>query len=253
MAVLFNRTLLLIAAALAVTLARASGQVQLTDVALFSADANGNYVGPDIWVTRPDGSFIVWIESGAPGGRFLNGPTSSNAQPNISLPPGTSTFTIVTAPGADFGSFGINLFFNGSSTPSISATGPMLTALGQQHVFSADNALSTPGPVTPAPNERTVTGAGTLSAVVGNELVTLTDFYVATPSVYSLDQAGGLSTGPGGSDDYVGGITFTVKTVSGPQQWWLLAMSLLPVILLAILLLVVAGVVVAMRAARKKN
>lgn len=216
----FNRTLVL-TAALALTLARASGQIQLTGITLFSADADGNYAGPDIWETDPTGNFVVWIQSGAPGGPFLNGPTTANAQPNISLPPGTTSLTLMNAPGADADSFGINLFFNGSLTPSISATGPMLTSQGEQHTFSLDNASDTP-----ELGNGTVAGAGTLSADFGNELVTLTDFYLATPSVYNLDQAGDFSTGPGGSDDYVGGITFSVTSVPEPQ-WPLWALSLL--------------------------
>jgi hypothetical protein len=217
----FNRTLLL-TATLALTLASASGQIQLTDISLFSADAAGNYAGPDIWETLPDQYFVVWVQSGAPGGPFLNGPTSANAQPNISLPLGTSSFTLMNAPGADFASFGINLFFNGSLTPSISATGPMLTSQGGQHTFSPDNASFTPSPG----SNGIVPGAGTLTAEFGNELVTLTDFYLATPSVYNLDQAGEFSTGPAGSDDYVGGITFSVTSVPEPQ-WSLWATGLL--------------------------
>ena len=191
-------------------------QIHLTGISLFSADATGNYVGPDVWHTPSTGNFIVWIQRGAPGGPFLNGPTSSNAQPNIPLRIGTSSFTLINAPGADYGSFGINLFFNGSLTPSISATGPMLTSLGEQHTFSPDNASYTPAPA-PGPNS-IVPGAGTLSAKFGNKLVTLTDFYLATPSVYNLDQAGGFSTGPAGSDDYVGGITFSVTSVPEPHR-----------------------------------
>ena len=217
----FNRTLLL-TATLAMTLASASGQVQLTGITLFSADAAGDYTGPDIWETQPTGNFNVWIQSGAPGGPFLNGPTTANGGANISLPLGTSSFSLINAPGADYASFGINLFFNGSLTPSISATGPMLTSLGQQHIFSANTSLFTPTPGSTV----MVPGAGTLSAVFGNELVTLTDFYLATPSVYNLDQAGDYSTGPAGADDYVGGITFSVTSAPEPQ-WSLWAMSLL--------------------------
>lgn len=216
----FNRTLLL-TATLALTLANASGQIRLTDITLFSTDSAGNYAGPDIWTTEPTGYDITWIQSGAPGGPFLNGPTSANAQPNISLPLGTSSFTLINAPGADNPSFGINLFFNGSLTPSISATAPMLTSQGEQHTFSLDNAS-----YTPSPNKGILPGAGTLSAEFGNELVTLTDFYLATPSVYNIDQAGGNSTGPGGSDDYVGGITFSVTSVPEPQ-WSLWAIGLM--------------------------
>lgn len=206
----FNRTLLLIAA-LVLPLVSASGQTYLTDITIFSADAGGNWVGPDIWETRYQENFDIWIQSGAPGGPFLNGPTSATAQPNISLPLGVSTFTLLAEPGADSSLFGINLFFNGSVTPSISAFGPMLSAPGP-HSFLADGA-----PVTAAPVGPTLPGAGTLSFVSGNELIALTDFFWATPSAYNLDLVGGFSTGPDGNNDYVGGITFSVTSVPEPQ------------------------------------
>jgi len=198
--------------ALALPLASASGQVYLTDITIFSADAVGNWVGPDIYETRFNENFDIWIQSGTPGGLFLNGPTSADAQPNISLPLGSSTFTLVADPGADFSWFGINLFFNGSVTPSISAFGPMLTTLGP-HNFGADSAA-----VTPPPLGVTLPGAGTLSFTSGNELITLTDFFWATTSVYNLDMAGQYSTGPDGQNDYVGGITFSVTSVPEPQS-----------------------------------
>jgi len=209
----FNRTLLLISA-LVLPLASASGQIQLTDITLFSADAAGNWTPPDIYETRYNENFDIWIQSGAPGGPFLNGPTSANAQPNISLPLGVNTFTLLADPGADNSLFGINLFFNGSVTPSISAYGPMLTAQGP-HSFVADGAQYT---ASPTPNlGDTYPGAGTLSAVFGNELITLTDFFFATPSVYNLDLVGQYSTGSDSQNDYVGGITFSVTPVPEPQ------------------------------------
>jgi hypothetical protein len=208
-----SRTFLLITA-LALPLTSASGQIQLTDITIFSADAAGNWVPPDIWETRYQENFDIWIQSGAPGGPFLNGPTSANAQPNISLPLGVSTFTLLGDPGADSSLFGINLFFNGSVTPSISAYGPMLSAPGP-HNFVADGAPYTaaadPIEANPFPS------AGTLSFVSGNELISLTDFYWATPSVYNLDLVGGFSTGADGINDYVGGITFSITSVPEPQ------------------------------------
>lgn len=206
-----SRTLLLISA-FVIPLGSASGQTYLTDITIFSADAAGDWVGPDIWTTRPNGTYDIWIQSGVPGGPFLNGPTSAASQPNISLPLGVYTFTLLGEPGADYTQFGINLFFNGSLTPSISAYGTMLTAPGQPHVFAANNSPSTAAPIGP-----TTPGAGMLNSIIGSELVTLSDFFYATPSVYNLDMVGGYSTGPDGVNDYVGGITFSVTPVPEPQ------------------------------------
>ncbi|MGD0743824.1 MAG: hypothetical protein ABSA45_01580 [Verrucomicrobiota bacterium] len=211
----FNRTLLLITA-LVLPLGTVSGQTYLTDITIFSTDNAGNWVPPVIFETRFNENFDVWIQSGAPGGPFLNGPTSATAQPNVSLPTGVSTFTLLTDPGADSSLIGINLFFNGSATPSISAYGPMLALPGETHLFLADGAPQTAAAV-PTGYGQPFPGAGTLSAVFGNELVTLTDFYYATPSVYNLDLVGGYSTGPDTIKDYVGGITLSVTLVPEPQ------------------------------------
>ncbi|HUA68827.1 MAG TPA: hypothetical protein VMA13_09795 [Candidatus Saccharimonadales bacterium] len=215
----FSQTLVL-TTVLALPLASVYGQTYLTDITLFSADAYGNFIPPDIYETRYNENFDVWIQSGALGGPFLNGPTSETAQPNILLPLGVDTFTLPTSPGADAPLFGINLFFNGSVTPSISAYGLMLTAPSEPHLFLADSA-----PNTTAPDGLTIPGAGTLSFVSGNEQITLTDFYFATPSVYNVDMVGAFSTGPDGKDDYVGGITLSVTSVPEPQlSLWIIGL-----------------------------
>jgi hypothetical protein len=219
-----NRTIIskftnhvLIAAALSLSLANASAQVSLTDVVVFGASSTGNWFGqPDVFVTRSNSNFNVWIQSGASGGPFLNGPSNNLAQPNISLSSGLTTFRLLADPGADNGYFGINLFFNGSSTPSISAYGPMMTGPGS-HSFSADSAQNTPMPFPGADSGYTFPGAGTLSFVSGSQLITLTDFYWAKQSVNNLDLVGQYSTGADGATDYVGGITLSVTSVPEPH------------------------------------
>ncbi len=200
----FNRTFLLIAA-LSLPIFSASGQTNLTGISVFSADASGNFVEVDTWVTKPGQNFEIWIRNG--GGTFLNGPANAASQPNIPLPIGVTSFSLYADPGADFAYFGINLFFDGSVNPSISAFGPMLATVGP-HNFKANSSLSTPrgtSPVTPL-----VPGAGTLSFTNGDKIITLTDFYWATPSVFNQDLADQLTRGANGTLDYVGGITFSV-------------------------------------------
>ena len=103
----------------------------------------------------------------------------------------------------------------------------MLTSATQTHVFAADSAPNTPTPTVGVNNGYYFPGAGTLSFVSGNQLVTLTDFYFATPSVYNLDLTGPLYAGPDGILDYVGGITFTVTSVPEPRLaiWALVCFS----------------------------
>ena len=208
---------ILLAAALSLSLMSASAQVSLTDVVVFGASSNGDwYNQPDVFDTRSNSNFNVWIQCGASGGPFLNGPSNYLAQPNISLSSGLTTFRLLADPGADNGNFGINLFFNGSSTPSISAYGPMMTGPGS-HSFLADSAQHTPMPVPGFDTGYTFPGAGTLSFVSGSQMITLTDFYWAKQSVNNLDLVGEFSTGADGMTDYVGGITLSVTSVPEPH------------------------------------
>ena len=205
----------------------ANAQVRLTDVLTFGADSTGSsYFQPDVWDTEPGGNWDNWLQS-LPSGTFLNGPSDAAVQPNITLLPGTNSFRVYTSPGIDNGNFGINLFFNGAQTPSISAFGPMLTSADQVHSFAADSASPTPTPV-PVYNSG-IPGAGTLTFETSNLVITLTDFYLATPSVFNLDQASQTSLGSDGVMDYVGGFTLVVTTNTPPDckpvpagivSWW---------------------------------
>mgnify|MGYP001544733186 FL=1 len=168
---ILTSTILLLAVALP---SIADAQVRLTDVVTFGADTAGTLLyQPDVWETRPNGNFNNWLQS-LPDGTFLNGPSDSQVQPNIKLSPGTNSFRFYGSPGIDNPNFGINLFFDGSATPSISAFGPMLTNVAQVHSFSPNSGSPTPQTV-PVYNSG-IPGAGTLSFVSGNQLITLTDY-----------------------------------------------------------------------------
>ncbi|HYG33717.1 MAG TPA: immunoglobulin domain-containing protein, partial [Clostridia bacterium] len=183
-----------------------SAQIRLTDVTIFSADNVGNWTGPDIWQTRPRGHYVIFIQDGPSGGPFLNGQTSEAVQPNIPLPLGDYSFRIAASAGADYPNFGINLFFDGATKPSISAFAPLRTSPTAPHSFEASKASYTSGPVP----YNGVPGAGTLSFESGNQRITLVDFYWATPSAYDLDLVGGYSPGPDGMNDYVGVMMLSV-------------------------------------------
>ncbi len=215
--------ILLSAMALGLSLAGVPAQVYLTDVVVFSTDAGGNWVNPDTWETRPGGNFNVWIQD-AGTGTFLNGPSDAAVRPNILVTEGSRSFRFLAAPGLDAPLFGINLFFNGSSTPSISAFGPMLSAPGP-HSFVPDAALHTPMTVPGYNTGYLFPGAGTLSFVQGDQIVTLTDFYWAAQSVAGVDLTGQSSIGPDGALDYSGGITLSVTPVPEPQlSFWALGL-----------------------------
>lgn len=203
-------------------------QIRLTDVVTFGADASGSILNqPDVWETRPGGNYDNWLQS-LPDGAFLNGPSDSQAQPDITLSPGTNTFRFYGSPGIDNPNFGINLFFDGSASPSISAFGPMLTNVAQVHNFSPDSASPTPQAV-PVYNSG-IPGAGKLGFISGNQLITLTDFYLAQQTVFGLDEGGQTTLGSDGVLDYVGGFTLVVTTntsisncappPSGLIGWW---------------------------------
>jgi hypothetical protein len=199
------------------------GAQQLTDITVFGAYSNGSYSSVDNWDTRTAMNNNVWIQS-VSSGLFLNGPSDAAARPNISLSSGTSTFTLFGNPGANQNYFGINLFFDGAGTPSISVYAPMKTATGAD-VFYANSASVTAPPTSPSPY---IPGAGTLSFVSGSERITVTDFYWATPSLLNLDLVGSTSIGADGVKDFVGGITLTVTQVPEPQvALWLAAISAL--------------------------
>lgn len=189
---------------------------QLTDVVTYGTSSTGSWFGQqNVWETRSGGNYNNWIQNGS---TFLNGPTDAQVQPNISLStPGTYTFMIFGAQGVPQPRFGINLFFNGASAPSISAYGAVITNSMMPHVFAANNATQTPATV-PGPNTGyNFPGAGTLSFVSGDKQITLTDFYWAAPNVFNLDMVGQTTTGPDGQLDYVGGITLQVTTIPEPQ------------------------------------
>lgn len=223
---------LLLAGGLILPLGQVLAQPRLTDVTVFTTDSSGGYGGYNVWDTRPTTSnpdtYITFIQSGPPGGPFLTGPSAANAQPNISLSPGSSSFTLFGYPGFNTLYFGMNLFFNGSTTPSISVYGPALAAPGP-HAFSANASLFTipPGPFGASGPTQFIPGSGTLSFSSGGEQITLTDFYWALPSVYNLDMVGPYSTGATGTYDFVGGITLSVSPVPEPgMSLWSLGLVL---------------------------
>jgi len=202
------------AAALLLTCLSAPGQINLTDISIFSASSTGGYDGNpsswDYWNSRPGDAYAnIWIQNS--GGTFLNGPTDPAVRPNISMILGESSYRLSMSPGADWSYFGVNLFFNNSSTPSISAYCPLRTADGATSFWANSSAQ------TLLPTSITyVQGAGTLSFVSGDKRITLTDFYLARPAVYGLDLVRPATATPDGANDYIAKLSLKVEAVPEP-------------------------------------
>lgn len=187
----------------------------LTAVAAFSADADGNAVGSQVWDTFGPGFFWnLWVSPGAPQGSpdglsspLLNGPTDAQAALVYPLRAGRNRFTVFGQAGLDasFGDIGLNLFLDGRELPGISVRA---TVRREQTLppFMANSASSTYGT-----QQNSVPGAGVLKFETPTEIVELTEFYWAAPDVFSTDRVGGTSTEPGSGTDFVGSFTLVVR------------------------------------------
>jgi hypothetical protein len=192
----------------------------LTTAILFSTDTTGSESGGQIWDTYPGGFYNLWFAPGSPGGSpngltspFINGPADAQASINIPLQPGPNIFTIFGAPGGSTGFQGMNLAFNGHTSPDISVKAATRTD-STIPAFSANNAPSTMS----VDNSGTrVPGAGTLTFNDGGTPITLIDFFWATPTVFGVDRVsrppndiGGGTAVPDGIPDFVGSFTLVL-------------------------------------------
>ena len=187
----------------------------LTAVAAFSADADGNAAGSQVWDTFGPGFFWnLWVSPGAPQGSpdglsspLLNGPTDAQAVLVYPLRAGRNRFTVFGQPGLDasFRDIGLNLFLDGHELPGISARAPVRRDQTLPP-FIANSASSTYGAW-----QNSVPGAGVLKFETPTEIVELSEFYWAAPGVFATDRVSGTSTEPGGGADFVGSFTLVVR------------------------------------------
>lgn len=218
------------AAALLSLLAPAAvGAALLTDITVFSADSVGNNWNGLIWNTQgqPPDTPNVWnlylshdpLSDLTP--TFIN--SSNDSQTRIALPlvAGSQTFSIygngVGVPFDPRQHFVINMYFNGTqSSPGISGvqnlTGSNLAAAGH-------------------PNGLDIFGnwmhqeAGSLSAVIGDQLITLTAFTWKTDD-RTRDVVGPHGTIPWEGPDFFGSFTLRVESVPEPGTLALLGLGL---------------------------
>ena len=188
--------------------------VPITGATMFSTNAAGDFAGGNLWNTvGGDGAYNLYIADGGPAGPFLNSGNGATTAPNIALAVGTYTYAIFGEPGAAFGNFGLNLFFDGSNAAGISVFAPLRTGVVVPG-FSANNGASTGGNL---PFVNLTPGAGALTFVSGGMTVTLTDFFWAQPGVAGvsdLDRVNGFDNLPTGAIDFAGGFTLNVSNVS---------------------------------------
>jgi hypothetical protein len=210
----------LAAASLLLASLQCSAQTVLTDVTLFHSDSGGTYLGDQGWDTATaGGAFKVWLkEGGIAGSSFLNG-AGGGVSPALVLAPGSYSIGLFAEPGGYVGYHGLNLFFDGAWQPGISAIAPDHTAPSAASEFYSNGAASTLGfagsPGMPA--------SASLSYTSGGVTVTVTEFYLGSPDLFSLDEVSGYSPSPGGSMDRVGLLTLNVTAVPEPGSLAMIA------------------------------
>jgi hypothetical protein len=191
---------------LAILLVVAGTQAQaatLTGMVLFEADSPGGFtIGHSLWnTTGGDGAENVYLQW---GGNWLNTGNDAVASPNFTLGPGTTTIQFY-ADGAPLGNWdGINLFFDGQATPSITVL------LNRDAVtFGPNSADPTPGLLYPGVLSNTAMSA---SFTTSGQTITLTS---ASVGFSEQDIVQAVDDSPGGSNNDVAGTLTLDLTTSG--------------------------------------
>ena len=84
--------------------AKATGQVMLTTLTLFSSTSGGAYNGQEGWDTSYGVVYKIWLmDGGYTGGTFINGPLAAAVFPSLPMSPGTHTLGLVVEPGGTVG------------------------------------------------------------------------------------------------------------------------------------------------------
>ncbi|MEK7780328.1 MAG: PEP-CTERM sorting domain-containing protein [Verrucomicrobiota bacterium] len=188
----------------------------LTGGTLFSANATGTAAGFETWNTvGGDAAYNFYLTSGGLAAPFINSGNGGAASPSAALPLGTHTFSIFaeSASQGALSHYGLNLYFNGGATPSVSVFAPRTTSsIPPYPAFSANSSLTTP-----QQNLTYGPAAGTLSFASGGQIITLTSYFFASPeTVFSMDRVSPVNNVPSGFGDYVGQFTLNVTPVPEP-------------------------------------
>ncbi len=188
-------------------------QATLSGLVEFASDSSGNATFSR-WDAHP--SNFVWnlgLVDGGLAGPFLNGPSDVDADIGVLLPPGSHTFSIFTNSDSNTSThFGINLFFNGATTPGISAFAARDTSsTGADPTFFSNSGTTwTEDAISQTP------GAGTLTFDDGTTAVELIAYRFSDPAVENTDRVGEMTTGANGTVDFVGQFTLMVEDTEAP-------------------------------------
>jgi hypothetical protein len=219
-----RRTAVRVAAALAAALLLraepAAAQPTLTDVTLFNATFAGELSGT-AWNTRPLDALPTVFLSPDPDAAFVAA-NVLNPGATLSVPLAVGSQTLYYYASSSFSNFfGLNLFFDGASTPGISAVKSFGTSLAAS---SAVCSVSPTGACTPA--------SGTLSFASGGFTVTLTTYTQLADAAQnggSVDRVGLFAVGADGTFDnharLVIDVTRQSQTVPEPSTYGLVAVG----------------------------
>ncbi len=200
---------LTLAGILAVALQTASvyGQVleaHLTAITVFSLGPGAIYDGVNGWDTVPtNGVPNIWVGTGSSG---YNGPSDAAAGIDLVFSAGGGGGGMPLAGSA--GSLtepyhGINLFFNGSTVPQISAYQPTACSAGVPSPYGGTS-LGLAG---------TVAAANTLRCVAGGLEIELGGYIWSQPSCAELDTVSPFVWSPDGANDFSGVYLLVVSVV----------------------------------------
>ena len=194
-----------------------AADLSLTGLVEFGSDASGGASGATLWNTvGGDGYYFNLYATDANSGidgAFLNSGDGATTAIDSTLNAGTYQFFIFGEPGADTGYFGLNLFFDGGTSPGISVFAATNTSTTPPYpAFAADGSATTR-----LPDYSTGPGAGTLTYSDGSSTVTLTDYQFSEPTVNDLDRVSAFSATPSGDNDFIGSFTLQVGTVPEPK------------------------------------
>jgi len=179
-------------------------EAHLTAITVFSLGPGASYDGVNGWDTVPtNGVPNIWVGTDPV---HYNGPSDAEAGIDLVFGPGVGSGGIPfagSAGGLTEPYHGINLFFNGSTVPQISAYQPTACAAGPPSPY-AGTSLGLAG---------TVPAAGSLRCVVNGLEIELGGYLWSQPSCAEVDNVSPFAWSPDGANDFVGAYLLTVSAL----------------------------------------